>query len=353
MEESIERTSLSKARLECVRRCTSISRRTRSQLTWALSTALMLQAIEVPNGPNRLQCLDDGREMVVVKNPRDRRNLLSVQYVTWSKPLETVTINTRVGNPGDGLMCTSPVCTWAMASTRLSLGELVVLGDAIMRRDKRLKRATLSDFVSYLHRMRDWSHQNHVRLFRGYDACRHAIRLMCDNTDSSQETRTRLTLMRHRLDSPVVNFPLEIHGQQFYLDMAYPEFQVCVEYDGQFHAEQWKGDSRRRRLIENAGWQYVQVTRDDLENEEAQKQFACRVATAIERNTGRRISDICVGLSGRLSTRNVKTSQSRNSHVRHVRSSDIHLIPPLTVRELSDVRYLRSQPRLYERYEEL
>jgi very-short-patch-repair endonuclease len=380
MTETITQQSLNKAHSESVQHCTNLSKLTKYKLTWALSTALRLQEIELPNG---LKLPKDGKEVAVVKNINSRRWVHGVRCITWSKPLETVTLKRGVGNFLDGLICTSPVCTWAMASTRVSLDELVVLGDAMMRRDKRLKRATLSDFVAYLRRMREWSQQHHVRTFRGYDTCRRAIRLMCENTDSSQETRTRLTLMRHRLDCPAVNFPLAIQGQQFYLDMAYPEFQVCVEYDGQFHAEQWMGDSRRRRLIENAGWQYVQVTRDDLESEKAQRELACRVATAIERNTGQRISDVCVGLSGVFNLCNCrnnnsfanKTNELENIHqvnnavnhgsnnsigtqgflashtrrVRHVTSRDIPWISPLTIREVSDIRHLRSQPRLCQR----
>jgi very-short-patch-repair endonuclease len=385
MTESITYQSLSQIRTENMRSCLSIARRTKCKPIWALSTALNLQGIEVPY---TLRQSSNNHQIAVVKNANARYHIDGVRYVTWGKPLETVApeevgtgngMNDSMGlvvQPeylGYQLICTSPVCTWAMASTRLSLDELVILGDAMMRRDKRLKRASLSDFITYLQRMRNWSQQHHVRTFRGYDACRHAVRLMCENTDSSQETRTRLALMRHRLDCPEINFPLQIHGQQFYLDMAYPEFHVCVEYDGQFHANQWMGDSRRRRFIENAGWQYVQVTNDDLKNEGTQKNLACRVATAIEKNTGRRISDVCVGLSGSFNTSGRKDSHHKacgrvsnnikNTHdahidgaavpyspcrdVRHVIGNDILWIHPLTDWALCDMRYLRSQPRLF------
>lgn len=407
MTETIAYKSLGQVREEYARHCLAISRRTKCKLTWALSTALSLQGIEVPQG---LKCSKKNQQIAVVKNANSRYHLAGIQFVTWCKPLETVIAEgigsgNGINGPLNGtirahyfdneLLCASPVCTWAMAATRLSLAELVVLGDSMMRRDHRLNKATLLDFIAYLQRMQNWSRKSHVRQFRGYDMCQRAVRLMCENTDSSQETRTRLTLMRHRLDCPAVNYPLQIRGQQFYLDLAYPEFRVCVEYDGQFHATQWMNDSRRRRLIENAQWQYIQVTSDDLRDEKAQRQLACRVAGAIERNTGRRIGDVCCGLtgtfdaSGRVTFRrdtcarksdnkrdfknddinnrslgskvNRRTRESdiddtralrfQSCRTRHVRSSDLLWIPPLTDRMLSDMRYLRSQPRLLLRRE--
>jgi very-short-patch-repair endonuclease len=331
MAESITRQTLTVTQMDCARRCAAIARRTRQRLVWALSTALMLEGVELPIGLSRPN--DEvpagthaaRKETVVVRCVNARSHLLGVRFVTWRDRIETVVADC---GHGDGFLCSSPVCTWAMASARLSLDELIVLGDSLMRRDGWQKRASLTEFTEYLEERREWSRLHHCRLFRGYDSCCRAVRLMRENTDSSQETRTRLALLRHRLGCPLVNYPLRVDGQQLYLDMAYPEFRVCVEYDGQFHARQWMEDSRRRRLIENAGWQYVQVTRDDLDGEAAQRQLACRVAAAIEKDAGRGIGEICAGLSGRS--------------LHSVMSRDLLRLEPLTTREVSDERRLRA-----------
>ena len=140
-----------------------------------------------------------------------------------------------------------------MFAAYLELEELVVLADSMMRRDRRLCRTTSDNLSLYLDEV-----EAQVRavkesgansyLFRGYKKCRHALLLARAGTDSSMETRTRLALMKYGLDCPLVNYPIFVgnNTKPIYLDLAYPEFKICIEYEGSHHAGQWLNDARRQ-----------------------------------------------------------------------------------------------------------
>lgn len=317
MTQSLLLQSLNERQFACAKQCDYLLTRTKRHPIWALSTSLTLQSIELPiglkySGPAHNQSAHN--QTVVVRDASSRSQLKGIYEVTWRKPLDTVSVD-------DNFTCTSPICTWAMASTRLSLGELVVLGDAMMRRDQTLKRASLPDFTSYLSTMALWSREHNCRLFRGYKNCCRAVRLMRPNTDSTQETRTRLALMRYHLPCPEINYQFSLRDRNLFFDMAYPQYHVCVEYDGEFHSEQWHDDVQRRQIIQDAGWKYIQVTRDDLQTEQAQSRLVFRVAQSIKANVGEK----------RLKSLEQRLFDT-NGRIRR----------PLTMRELSDGRRLHG-----------
>ena len=107
-----------------------------------------------------------------------------------------------------------------------------------------------------------------------------AVRLMREHTDSSQETRLRLLLMRYGLGCPRINVPMRIpdSGRLFYLDMAYPEKKLAVEYDGTHHRDQWLADCDRLKFIDEQGWQHIQVTAYDLSSEDQRERLVSLVA---------------------------------------------------------------------------
>lgn len=272
--------ALTRKQAECMSVCNGIARRARRRPTWALWTALELQAIELPDEFARSGMTHD--TCIVVNRPHRRYKAKNLRFAQWKPPI-------AISDVLDTFECTSPVCTWAMSASHLNLESLIVLGDAMMRRDIHLKRATPAEFTAYLDTIEKWAQDNHCHNFKGARRCRQALRLMCENTDSPQETRTRLALVRHGLDRPAVNHPLLAAGRNLYLDMAYPQFKVGIEYDGEFHSFHWSDDVQRRRLIADAGWQYVQVTAADLMDEMHQQLMVRRVIRCIERETGRNI----------------------------------------------------------------
>ena len=290
-------TALADIRHQRLRTCAELQCHTNRTLVFARSEALELLAIEKPNEPAS-ERRRNGICDVIVATKAEKTHLAGVRFLTWSGPIASVTINRSIE-------CTTPVCTWAHYASILPLGELIVLGDSMMRRNRHLTRATLDDFRTYL---------ASAPQFAGIRRCRQAFTLMREGTDSSMETRTRLLPMQFGLPELQVNHPVRLgNGRTVLLDMAYPELRIAVEYDGAYHrfsGEQVLRDDKRREALEDLGWIYIKVTFQDLIDAEAQERFVQRLATRCE--------DV-VGVP-------------------------VPLVPQLTLEQVCDGRRLRKRP---------
>jgi very-short-patch-repair endonuclease len=81
---------------------------------------------------------------------------------------------------------------------------------------------------------------------------------------SPAESRLRVRLVVAGLPRPVTQHPVRVAGGVVLRpDLAWPEFQVAVEYDGEWHDDrrQFHRDRDRIRLLAAAGWVVVPVTR--------------------------------------------------------------------------------------------
>lgn len=252
-----------------LRACDDARNRTSMTLVFTLSTALALLGIEPPRERTRLQ---DDVVYAAVHHESDRWRVKGMRVVTWQGSFETVVLQRG------RFRCVHAVYVWAMYAARLSLQELVVLGDSMMRRNSRGIR--IEDFIRLLQNLREEAQVRGLRLPRGFRSMSRAVRLMREHTDSSQETRLRLLLMRYGLGCPRINVPIRIpdSGRLFYLDMAYPEKKLAVEYDGTHHRDQWLADCDRLKFIDEQGWQHIQVTAYDLSSEEQRERLISLVA---------------------------------------------------------------------------
>lgn len=185
------------------------------------------------------------------------------------------------------MTCTTPEFTWFMFARFLDLEELVILGDAMMRRHVLHDHVTLESFEDLLNRIERYTSAHGMKAPKGMRKCRKALALMEEGTDSVRESVLRLLLIRHGLPRPVVNHPLVLpDGTLVFLDIAFPDAKVDVEYDGRFHQNQWAQDAQRRLAIELAGWAYVQVTDEALATEDTRRQIAELVARYLKERTG-------------------------------------------------------------------
>ena len=113
-----------------------------------------------------------------------------------------------------------------------------------MRRDGRLRRTTIEELTAYLDSAREFTEAvfeetgRRPNMFRGYANCRRALRVIQEGTDSSMETRTRLVPLKYGIDAPCVNYKIGVKrlNRAVYLDLAYPEYKICIEFDGGHHA---------------------------------------------------------------------------------------------------------------------
>jgi len=174
-----------------------------------------------------------------------------------------------------GLLVTSAAQTWLHLSHRLTTDELVVLGDAMLRRQH---QATTPDELRTL--------TESTRKMKGLAKARVALDLLQPGTDSSMETRARLLLVHAGLPCPVVNrAAVDDLGRFLALpDMSYPARRIALEYDGDVHRTDpatWRRDVERRQRLEAAGWIIITATADDVLRHP--ERFVARVRAALQK----------------------------------------------------------------------
>ena len=187
---------------------------------------------------------DDGVEHVTVSHPDQRRR--QRQLACHVAALDAAEV--RVVR---GLRVTSPERLFVDLASCLSLVDLVVLGDWLVRRG----HTRCVALRGYVHGFSG----RHAR------AARRAADLVRDAVDSPMETRLRLLIVLAGLPEPVVNLRIrdDFGVVVMRLDLCWPEHRLAVEYDGRHHVErvdQWERDHGRRDELENDGWRLLVVT---------------------------------------------------------------------------------------------
>ncbi len=159
-----------------------------------------------------------------------------------------------------GLPLTSPARTWLDLAARLSLFELVAVGDYLLRWQHSLTTLNeLTDVVTRSSRR------------RGLALARVALPLLRTRSESPRESVLRVIIVLSGLPEPECNFNIFDPLGRFLAraDLAYPEFKLLLEYQGDHHRTdraQWRRDIGRVGGVEDHGWQMLQFTDDDLRN---------------------------------------------------------------------------------------
>ncbi|XAS66760.1 hypothetical protein V3C33_14930 [Micrococcaceae bacterium Sec5.7] len=159
---------------------------------------------------------------------------------------------------GRYVTCTSPLRTWFDLAGILSLDELVIAGDFLLRRRNPLSTlAALDKFLA--------TKAGRPR-YRKVMAARALVR---PGTDSPKETELRLLLLKHGIPEPSINEPMfdETGGWIQDPDMSYEELKIAVQYDGGHHATaaQRRSDIFRDENARDLGWLVVVLTQWDLD----------------------------------------------------------------------------------------
>lgn len=151
----------------------------------------------------------------------------------------------------DGMRVSAPCRMFVELASVLSLVDLVVVGDAMVR----LKMCTREELVAYCGR---------CPAHHAADA-RRAASYVRDGVDSPMETRVRMLIVLAGLPEPKVNFKVyDRNGVLVYrFDLSYPDLGLIVEYDGRQHADdtaQWNHDLERREWIDDENLRIIVVT---------------------------------------------------------------------------------------------
>jgi hypothetical protein len=139
---------------------------------------------------------------------------------------------------------------------QLSLVELVVLGDAMVRRGW----TTVEDLREAA--SRPWR-------IPGAHRARQAAELVLAHVDSPMETRTRLLLVFGGLPCPEPGREvLDEYGQWVARpDLQYRAQRIALEYDGDLHRtlkRKWRQDVATREHLRDLGWRVLVLTADDV-----------------------------------------------------------------------------------------
>lgn len=157
-----------------------------------------------------------------------------------------------------GLRVTPPIDTWLQLAAILALDDLIVLGDALVRRTHPF--ATVEQLRGAVAGMTG---------ARGARLLREALRNIRADTDSPRETRLRLIIVRAGLPEPEVNGVIANEHGEFVArgDLLYRLYRVLVEYDGGDHRLQesvYNHDIDRLDDIMALGWRVVRINKSHL-----------------------------------------------------------------------------------------
>lgn len=160
-----------------------------------------------------------------------------------------------------GLPVVAPVAAWTQVGRLMPVDDLVLVGDALVRRRHPL--STTESMSAEVDALPPRS--------RGLVALRAALPLVRARTDSPMETRLRLILVHAGLPCPVVNLLVRAPDGTVVAmpDLAYPRQRVAIEYDGDVHRTDpatWRRDIARRQGLEALGWRVITCTADDVQH---------------------------------------------------------------------------------------
>jgi hypothetical protein len=158
-----------------------------------------------------------------------------------------------------GVRVLVPELVWVQLGAELDVPELVVLGDALLRRRNALShldrlKATVAGLPAGT---------------RGARRLRAAVGHLRAHTDSPMESRLRWLLVDAGLPCPAVNALVRAPDGSVVAmpDLSYELERVAVEYDGDVHRTSktmWRRDVARRQSLEALGWRVVSCTADDV-----------------------------------------------------------------------------------------
>ncbi|RZS68667.1 uncharacterized protein DUF559 [Agromyces ramosus] len=157
-----------------------------------------------------------------------------------------------------GLQMVSAVDAWCQLAAELGHRDLVVLGDALVRRSSPI--ATMDVLAAAVGRR---------GARRGFRRLVHALRAVRARTDSPAETLLRLDLVEYGLPEPEINVDiLDRHGRRIAIgDLVYRDYRVIVEYDGEHHRtdrRQYARDVDRLDDLAREGWRVIRFNAEHV-----------------------------------------------------------------------------------------
>jgi hypothetical protein len=103
---------------------------------------------------------------------------------------------------------------------------------------------------------------------RGNRKARQAFELADGRAQSPRESQMRVRLVLAGLPMPVPQYEIRLEsGLVLHPDVAWPEYRVGAEYDGEWHEGTIDLDRRRQNALQRAGWKIVYLTNKRMRND--------------------------------------------------------------------------------------
>ena len=226
--------------------CSALLVRMRPDAFFSHGTAALLLGLPVPGRLSRLR-------PVHVGCPAPARAMAARDIVGHSMQIDPDDLVDR-----GVLRLTGPCRTWLDLAGSLRLGELVAVGDYLVH-----WRFPLVSVSELAHALELYPSRSGLKLART------ALPLLRTRSESPRESILRVMIVLAGLPEPECNYEVFDSDGIFLArgDLVYPEYRLLLEYQGDQHRTdraQWRSDIRRTGRLEDAGWQVLQFTDDDL-----------------------------------------------------------------------------------------
>lgn len=272
--------SLAQRKRDMVAHCTEEAKRAGKKLLFGMTTSLALQSVPIPADCD----LDSAKLHTVssVKSKRFRTRHAPLQTHIWKHAAKAANVEMN-----QHVFALDLFHVWAQLAPYVSFESLIVLGDAVITATSkqpvlakdRDAAAIYQDLVKFVEQF---------TRFRGRPSCVRALPLISPGADSPKESEERLSLVAHGIPQPVANYVVPdaafASGAPITLDLAWPEFKVAVEYDGDHHRTsktQWRRDQEKRGVLVGRRWLVFVATAASIANEDARAEFAFNVARTL------------------------------------------------------------------------
>lgn len=164
-----------------------------------------------------------------------------------------------------GCSLVDPIEALVVSADVLSLWRLVACLDVLLSLEIMIPRVhtlAIMDRESMLRRLGRLQ-QRSERVRRVYEALEHAQ----PRTWSPMETLLRMLVAAAGFPAPVMNHPVLVVENRWFLDLAWPEVRVALEYSGDVHAVDpatYRSETYRSNLLRDHGWEVRNLVLDDL-----------------------------------------------------------------------------------------
>lgn len=188
-----------------------------------------------------------------------------LRVATGAAARRTSLINVHVQGPAPvirhhGVTMSHPVVAVQEIARRVSHVDLVACLDALVAdRHGAAYRIPVTELISLIR----------TRKGRGAAELRAAAVDVRERVWSPRETQMRLMLLGHGYPEPEPNRPISdpATGIVYYIDLAYPQWSIAIEYDGEHHLtdkSQQKADLHKNEVLHMQGWSVLRASSADL-----------------------------------------------------------------------------------------